>query len=142
MFLFLRILLLFTQMSMLSLCGKPCLRAPGTQCDKLAQTANAYQGYCKRCFAILFPVDAARIKKIGKKHCAVCGAHRELTRSLCRPCLNTRSCTVCDALNLDKNAGQCVNCEGLRKSLGAVQPRLSLWCTNCSTEEDRLHQLR
>ena len=138
----LRALLLLLQLAILVFGGKPCRGAHGAeQCVKLAQTAKAYQGYCKGCFAGLFPAEYAQIKTNGKKHCLACGAQRALTRSLCKPCLHTRCCAGCDALNLDTNAVRCRNCKGLRKSSGAAYPQLALWCTNCSTEEDRVHQL-
>ena len=48
-----RLLLLLSHLLLLSLGGKPCKGAPDVQCSKNAQTAAAYQGYCKGCFAML-----------------------------------------------------------------------------------------
>ena len=50
-------------------------------------------------------------------------------------------CTECHELNLNVEAARCKNCAGLRKSLGAVQSRLALWCTTCSTADERMHEL-
>ena len=136
-----RLLLLLSQLLLLSLGGKPCKGAPDVQCSKNAQTAAAYQGYCKGCFAIVFPQEYEQIKGLRKKSCIVCGAHRELERSLCRPCLHSRTCSDCHGLNLALDASRCGNCEGFRKSLGAVQSRLALWCLSCSTADERKHGL-
>jgi len=59
-----RLFLLLSHLLLLSLGGKPCKGAHDVQCSKNAQTAAAYQGYCKGCFAMLFPKDYERLEAL------------------------------------------------------------------------------
>jgi len=58
------LLFLLSHLLLLSLGGKPCKDANDVQCSKNAQTAAAYQGYCKGCFAMLFPKDHERLEAL------------------------------------------------------------------------------
>ena len=96
-------------------------------CSDLLDRHLLYEGYCKGCFTTIFPVKAAELRAGNKKACATCGAKRELTGQLCRPCNTARTCNDCGDINMAANASTCANCHVFRDSLGAATPRLSLW---------------
>ena len=103
---------------------------------------SGYQGYCKQCFKQEFPRKYAQKAQRRLKVCPYCGNEREMTAAgFCKPCTKARSCKVCSAVNVDRNAATCSMCFQRRASMGATQAALTLWCESCTTLEQRAAQL-
>ncbi len=103
---------------------------------------SGHDGYCKACFRELFPGKHKAKQKNRKETCIFCDSVGELTQTgLCRPCVRARACDVCGAYNLDRDAHVCLDCCDHREKLGAVQPRLAMWCVDCTSASERSAQL-
>ena len=107
------------------------------QCGKRAQ--SGYEGYCKLCYKATHPQKYAEKQLARYKLCTWCGELRELQPSgLCKPCVKARRCSGCGAINKNVAAIACHRCNERRmRQFGAKQPVLALWCTACTSVEDR-----
>ena len=116
------------------------------KCSRKRCTRNAQTGfidakgnrYCKVCFAEVCPKLSDAKKNARKKECQVCGESTELTSGICRPCRRARTCDGCQKVNEKANARVCKNCA---QTTGARCPKLALWCTTCTTVEERSHRV-
>ena len=107
---------------------------------KPAQTG--YRGrdgkpYCKLCFRERHPklYKAKQLKR--KKDCGLCGVERMLRGGFCKACRSARACDVCGDINMDCSAQRCSVCSSRWPARGARFHKLALWCTTCTTLEER-----
>ena len=93
--------------------------------------------YCKACYRQRSPERYEAMKQARKHKCGDCGLVKDLVGGICRPCKRARGCELCDDINIDCHAQPCSRCSSWRLALGACSRRLVLWCTSCTTLEER-----
>ena len=108
----------------------------------LKPAQSGYEGYCKACYRDAFPKKCAAKQKLRQAACLHCRKTKDIgAQGYCRSCCGSRQCETCNDLNRRRKASICSRCQSLREGLGALQPRLALWCLACTSDADRSEQL-